>query len=80
MSRKIISIPHFFNNLTYNRRYFWSFLTKIMQTRPASMEITTVFTAFSRNIIFLDTEQKNEYNIIDSYRRNKCGIRKEHSI
>ncbi|EWM53240.1 hypothetical protein RF007C_09700 [Ruminococcus flavefaciens 007c] len=51
-----------------------------MQTRPASMEITTVFTAFSRNIIFLDTEQKNEYNIIDSYRRNKCGIRKEHNI
>ena len=43
MSRKIITIPHFFNNLTYNRQYFWSFLTKNCRLSCISIEKSNVF-------------------------------------
>ena len=46
MSRKFISIPHFFNNLTYNRQYFWSFLTKSALCCIITMEKSNVFFAF----------------------------------
>lgn len=43
MSRKITPIPHFFNNLTYNRQYFWSFLTKKSCRHRITMEKSNVF-------------------------------------
>lgn len=43
MSRNFTLIPHFFNNLTYNRQYFWSFLTKTVHPVCFSMEKSTVF-------------------------------------